>query len=283
MTSKWISSLAAVVSLVWFAAGCSGSRQTTVASAPAGAQVVVNDQPVGVTPVKVKFASGQPARVRIVCQGYRSWEASLTNAQAAQQFRQPVVLEKLKDSKIIFTSIPPGAEVLVDGERLGETPLVLPSMKSGTTCEVLFVREGYVQEQRTLTIDGLSSEITVAVTLKSSVELYYKRKIKEEPQNYGNHTDLMHYYMMEKRFDDAIAIMRDGMVGSAKNPGAGADRFWQEIDKIWGHQYVYGTHKEIDAVRNKIVDMLEKVLEDKSIGGQVRQRHQMYSAQLERK
>lgn len=285
MTSKWISSLAAVVSLVWFAAGCSGSRQTTVVSTPAGAAVVINDQPMGLTPVRVTFPPGdQPARIRIVCQGYKSWEGSLTAAQAMQQLSQPIALEKLKDPKIIFTSIPPGAEVLVDGERLGETPLTLPSMKPGTTCEVLFLREGYVQEQKTLTVDGSSSEIVVAVTLKSSVELYYRRKIKEEPQNYSNHTDLMHYYMMEKRFDDAIAIMREGVVNSSKNAGIGADRFVQEIDKIWGHQYVYGTQKEIESVRTKIVEMLERVMaEDKTVGPQVRQFHQKYNSQLERR
>jgi hypothetical protein len=285
MTSKWISSLVAVVSLVWFAAGCPGSRQMKVTTTPPGAAVVINDQPVGVTPVQMAFPAGnQPARIRIVYQGYRSWEGTLTASQAAQQFSQPVVLEKLKEPKIIFTSVPSGAEVVVDGERLGATPFTLPSMKPGTTCEVLFVREGYMKEQRTLTVDGLVPEITVAVTMKSSVELYYKRKITEEPQNYANHTDLLHYYMMEKRFDDAVAIMRCGMVDSSKKPGVGSDRFWQEVDKIWGHQYVYGTHKEIESVRAKIVAMLQKVIaEDANIGGQVKQRYQMYNTQIERK
>ena len=87
MTSKWISSLVAVVSLAWLAAGCSGSQKVTVTSTPAGAAVVVNDQPVGVTPVLVKFpTASQPVRLRISYQGqgYKTWEGSLTAAQAAQ-------------------------------------------------------------------------------------------------------------------------------------------------------------------------------------------------------
>ena len=281
MATPWIFRLAAVMTLVCIAAGCSGARRTTVTSVPAGAAVVVNDQPVGVTPVQVVFPRGDLAnKIRIVSQGYRSWEASLTILQARQQFCQPIALEKLLEPKIIFTSVPPGAEVLVDGERLGETPFTLPSMKPGTTCEVLFRREGYMKEQKSLTVDGLSAEITVSATLKSSVELYYRRKIKEESQNHGYLADLMHHYMLEKRFDDAVTLMREGLATSAKDSGI----FWQEIDRIWAHQYNYGTPKEIEETRRKIISMLEKVLaEDKTASALTRQKYLVYCGKAEPK
>ena len=41
MANSWIFRLAAVMTLVCIAAGCSGARRTTVTSVPAGAAVVV--------------------------------------------------------------------------------------------------------------------------------------------------------------------------------------------------------------------------------------------------
>jgi hypothetical protein len=52
--------------------------EIVVQSRPAGAQVYVNDRPMGVTPLSLPSAPVGPATVRLELEGYLSWTATVT-------------------------------------------------------------------------------------------------------------------------------------------------------------------------------------------------------------
>ena len=120
----------------------------TFASVPSGAQVVVDGQPVGTTPVRVELQVGR-----------HSVELQLKGAKRTQQIEivhgQDVSVGvdwKAKPVGILqATSVPPGAKVLVDGRPRGVTPLTLRDMVAGTHTVVLQSAQGSVTREVTVT------------------------------------------------------------------------------------------------------------------------------------
>ncbi len=95
-----------------------------VSSTPAGAQVLVDGNPVGETPLKGLSLSAGNHQVELRAERYRSTlqEFEVTGRQIQQHLE--VTLEPAW-ADITLASEPAGAEVLVDGESAGSTPAVL--------------------------------------------------------------------------------------------------------------------------------------------------------------
>jgi hypothetical protein len=79
---------------------------------------------------------------------------------AAQQAPPEKAAEKVRCS---FSSIPPGAEIVVDGKYLGSTPSEIP-LATGTHV-VVFSMPGFAQWKRDLTVTA-GSELTVSAALQ---------------------------------------------------------------------------------------------------------------------
>jgi serine/threonine protein kinase len=140
-----------------------------VRSTPAGASVVVDGSRQGVTPATLKNLSKGAHKVRVELDGYVAENRSVTitddrlqtlsmelgPVRAARAPRAP----RVPDDRVAVTparttavssfagvliveSLPPGAEVFVDGKAVGITPLVLARVNAGEHA-VRLEREGY--------------------------------------------------------------------------------------------------------------------------------------------
>lgn len=232
--------------------GCGGPRETRIESTPSGATVWVNGDVQGKTPLTL---TQQPeAEIRVTLPGYEPWQTTLAGkwpATVSARLLQPAELE------LICKSRPSGAEVLLDGEFRGRTPLTIGELRPGTYTLLLRADD---RKPVTRSVE-LNASTTVDVLLyNQNVAIYYER-IENDPPNLTNRADLAHEFVLEKRFDEAMTVIEGGLLRLLEGkPVTEQDRFWSEIDRILTMQFDYGDEEDLRTARQKMVRMCETIL-----------------------
>jgi formylglycine-generating enzyme required for sulfatase activity len=116
-------------------------------SQPAGAEVFVDDQPSGVTPLATQLLDGERA-VRVKSPGYKDWQQNF-RITAGQPLDAGIVQLQPADALVFLESVPAGASVTVNGAYRGQTPLEL-ALVPGESSTVRLFRQGYNSASRVL-------------------------------------------------------------------------------------------------------------------------------------
>ncbi len=126
-------------------------------SEPSGALVYINDQQRGMTPLEIpRFNAGQ-YRMRLVKQLYYE-EADTFRIEPGGQHVQTYSLRPQFGS-LRVTSTPSGADVELDGARIGTTPLTKDQVFSGTHTVRVSLENYYPQERQVTVRDGERSSM----------------------------------------------------------------------------------------------------------------------------
>jgi len=138
-------------------------------SIPPGASVTVNGTAIDApTPISIPVAPNQPNTIRLELEGYEPWEEQAVIVPLGETFRIRPRLAALVASLSVITH-PDGAEVFVDDERLGVTPLERADLRPGKGRLLTVRKEGYrslsmridLDVERPLTIDRQLKGTTV--------------------------------------------------------------------------------------------------------------------------
>ncbi len=123
----------------------------TVSSEPAGASVTVNGEGRGETPVELRLPLGL-YDVQLALKGYLSQQHSVELTESNAQVQMTLTLQRSSEAKapIRVASTPSGALVLIDGARVGHTPLESPPLAPGRH-RVEISLEGYQSAKREVT------------------------------------------------------------------------------------------------------------------------------------
>lgn len=129
-----------------------------VSSEPSGAEVFLDGDFIGVTPVSYGARPGRHV-VEIAREGYRTFERSV-NTRPGESLDINARLERVRrDADVDFRSSPSGADVYVDGNFVGTTPLD-------------DVRIGPGQHEARFTLSGYeTSRVTFSVTAGESTRI----------------------------------------------------------------------------------------------------------------
>lgn len=127
----------------------------TVRSTPSGADVYVDDEFQGRTPVGFFTETGTRS-IRVSKQGYETWKKSL-EVQPYLNRNLEVDLREIKFSRLSVESTPSGASVYVGGEDRGTTPTEL-RLRADKPLEIVLKKEGYEKWERTLTLTSNRNE-----------------------------------------------------------------------------------------------------------------------------
>ncbi|MCE5251318.1 PEGA domain-containing protein [bacterium] len=103
----------------------------TITGMPDGAEVLLNGEKIGETPIDRKRQKRGYYDVTIKKIGYVDYSTNIevvTGQTSGVQFE----LEIIKTGQVTFKGDPDGAEVFVDGQRIGETPIIDREMGSGS-------------------------------------------------------------------------------------------------------------------------------------------------------
>lgn len=127
-----------------------------VESEPAEAEVVINGEVKGRTPLDVPGLSGD-VEVAVRRAGYRPWSTKVTMAQA---MNLKATLEALA-GVIRVTSEPPGAKVLLNGKDMGVTPIELSNVPPGEHEVVVVPAKGEPTARRLVLAAGQTAKVEV--------------------------------------------------------------------------------------------------------------------------
>ena len=151
-----------------------------VESTPAGAEVLVDGESRGTTPITLSVSPG-PHKLELRRRG-ASREISI-DVKAGEQLSQQIDLSNVRAvGTLVVNSNPKGAKVTVDGKEYGVTPAKIPDMSVGSHKVVLqsttgtIVKDVQIQAGATVTIDEGIFSGWIAVFAPFDMEVYERKK-----------------------------------------------------------------------------------------------------------
>jgi tetratricopeptide (TPR) repeat protein len=199
---------AAMAAIVIVAAGIgvyswlSGAR-VAVQSEPPGATVLVNGRVVGATPVVVRGLSPGQYCLRMEKEGYTTLVRPLAVPREGLTIQE--TLAPIGTGALTVQIKPSGAEVLLDGEVVGHTPLPTLAVRVGTHDLVVrktnfksYVQRIEVQAGQPLEYKDFGLENLVLTMLRANVET--------EKQRVAHYMDLGHYLFVNDELDEAAEV-----------------------------------------------------------------------------
>jgi formylglycine-generating enzyme required for sulfatase activity len=121
--------------------------EITIASAPPGAEVFVDDERIGATPLTAEILEGARA-LRVQLPGFKPHRQALEVVAGRPQTLPEIVLAPA-DAVLLVRSRPEGASVTLDGVFQGRTPVEL-ALTPGAAGSVRLFRDGYAAAERTV-------------------------------------------------------------------------------------------------------------------------------------
>ena len=188
-----------------------GRRLLAVETTPKGADVFVDEAHVGAAPVRTTVSPGSHT-VRIVQQGYKAWQEPV-DARTDQSL--DVMLEPVELARLIVESTPEGAQVFIDRENRGATPLTLLHIAPGTY-QVEIRKPRHLPVTREIEIAPEETH-RLAVQLKSDEERHYLEAIAREPDKLGHYIELLHIYTLKHNVEKALAMQDTALAVLAKS------------------------------------------------------------------
>ncbi len=120
-----------------------------LATEPAGAEVLVDGEVAGTTPVELELVAGShDLEVRLP--GYNAWRGAVDVEPDVPQSLPDIRLIQA-DGRVELVSTPPGAAVSVNGEFRGRTPLQL-TLSPGRQHQITLARPGHETVTQTLSV-----------------------------------------------------------------------------------------------------------------------------------
>jgi len=181
-------------------------------SCPSGATVFINGRLVGATPLLL-------SRLRPGSYGLRLEKAGYTPLLKEVPFAESKVLievlEPYKTGSLLVDIKPAGAEVLLDGEFIGQTPLRRDDIPAGTY--ELLVRKANFKTRAWPAVKigeacaefkNLELEDTILAMLRSSIE--------SEKQCVAHYMDLGYYFFLNKRLDESAQAYCQALEAAGK-------------------------------------------------------------------
>jgi formylglycine-generating enzyme required for sulfatase activity len=131
------------------------SASIAISSEPSAAQVLIDNQPAGVTPLNLKLAASTH-HLELRLGGFKPWSMDLLVKVGEPQTIGPVRLG-LPDASLMVRSNPSGARVMAGGVYRGETPLKL-SLPPEVTTALSLALPGHEDAARTVRLHPAAHE-----------------------------------------------------------------------------------------------------------------------------
>ena len=134
---------------------------------PAGAEVLVDGQLLGTTPYRAEILQGEH-EVTLKLAGHKAWQDTLEVA-AGQTAELPTVALERADGLVFIRSQPSGANVTINGQFRGQTPVEV-ALPPGRSHEISLFKSGFDATSRTIeTRPDEEQDITVPLIPITSV------------------------------------------------------------------------------------------------------------------
>ncbi len=134
----------------------------SLSSIPSGATVSVDGQPAGTTPLTIELKPGDHL-LALSAAGFKTWQTRLTVTPNTPQTFKDVRLA-VADGTLDLQTRPSGANVTIDQQFAGTTPLTIP-LAAGTPHDIRIAKAGYKKASRRIQVDSEEEKrLTVELT-----------------------------------------------------------------------------------------------------------------------
>lgn len=133
----------------------------SLTSEPAGAEVLVDGESLGTTPLNAEILQGE-RELTVKLAGHKAWQERLT-VTAGQDQSLPRVALVPADGLVFIRSNPSAASVTIGGEFKGQTPLEV-ALTPGERHRITLFKAGYQEASRSITtVPDQESEVTFSL------------------------------------------------------------------------------------------------------------------------
>lgn len=237
--------------------GC-GKPHATIATDPPGASIWVNGELIGPSPQTIECPASDEVRIRVTMPGKLPAERLISSDKWSGDL--PIISLEAEPRLVIrCSSRPSGVDVLVDSLRRGATPLIIEDLAPGEY-QLVFKADGRESITRSITL--ADEDATIDVYLRNLSEDLYTARIKEDPTVMANYVDLAHEYMLDKKFDRAMAVLKQALPYVIDGKADDTKRFWAEVNRITTMQYDYGDATDLQNARGHLLLVLKDAIGD---------------------
>ncbi|MFP4057974.1 MAG: HEAT repeat domain-containing protein [Candidatus Brocadiia bacterium] len=221
-----------------------------VTSEPPKATVFIDDKYAGVTPLDVKGLPPGHHFIKLTKRDHLPWTKLCELLYAEEKINAKLTLKP--KGTLVVTSEPANADVYIDGEYEGKTPLEKKHLDANPY-SVRVEKERFLAWESEVEL-GAGDTKKVHAPLKSKVAGWYLARLKDEPNDVSCHTELAHYYLVSGELDKAAR----SIARAVEVAGKGADtsgytgRLAQEVEKMWEGQFQFGGDLEVQQVRRAL-------------------------------
>ena len=163
---------------------------------------------------------------------------------------------------LLCRSVPEGADVLLDGEFRGTTPLELTGLSPKAYELSIKLADREPVNRRIRWKEGETRQ-TVEVRLASQTIEFYRKKLAEEPLNLLHYADMGHHLVLEGELVEAMSVFKEGLkqILDGKRP-RDPFRLWAELDRVVTVQYMYGDERTVEVARRILLGMLDELWDE---------------------
>ena len=228
-----------------------------VNSAPDRATVFIDDKYAGVTPLTVKDLPPGHHFVKLTKRDHLPW-TKLVELLYPEEKLDAALAVKPKGS-LLVASEPAPADVYIDGEYEGKTPLEKKNLDANPY-SVRIEKEHFLPYETEVEVKA-GEQIKIEGKLKSKVEGWYLARLKENPNDVSCHTELAHYYLVRGELEKSAKAIAAAVevTGNGADTSGYAGRLAQEIQKMWGQSFQFGGDLQLPAVRKALHAAIHQV------------------------
>lgn len=251
-----------------------------VESLPGGASLYLDGVYSGKTPIVLEGVRSGPHVLTLDRPGYSAHRSVLDTEQiSGGRFRglldkalgraavREVRLKPLPEGGLVVTSLPRGADVLVNGFLKGLTPLRLDRVTPGRH-EVRLVKKGYYSVQATVDVRSDRSA-SLHRKLTSRIVEVLKTRLAKDPDSLQDHIDLAHQYLMmgehakgSAALRDAYKVIKEGRVRIYPDQDEKPEsRFYSECWKTFTYVHRY-PEKGSNVIRKTCIELMRKAYDN---------------------
>jgi hypothetical protein len=233
-------------------------KQVTINSSPAQASVWVNGVMVGTTPQTIELPVAGEAAVRLTMRDHVDFTTTIPHTTTETELAVELVAEPR--GEVVCTTVPAGAEIVLNGELRGRTPMTIRGLRPGTY-QLHLRLDNYVPHDSSFDIGDDTLSHNAEIKLEDRMEVFFRRQLESDPENLKAYTDLAHHLFVSGATDEACNIVLDGLLKMAKDK-ENDKRLISEVDRTASGQY----YREDGGVslRKKLTDLLMARLDAKA-------------------
>ena len=176
------------------------TRNLSIETTPPGATVFINGRRVGKTPVRVGDLNGGSYSIRIEKEDFAPLSMPVVLGWGTTHINETLPARGVGILKIAVE--PVGAEVMLDNELVGYSPIDLKNVAAGSH-ELLIRKTNYKTFAQRITLDTGKTQEFKDFALEDLVLTMLQNGIDKDPQRVGNYMDMGHYLFANNKIKEA--------------------------------------------------------------------------------